>query len=140
MEFDHRRAVLLERLDQRLLDLDDAVERRIRVCGELDEQRVLGGCSAHITAILRRVDLPIATALRFAVWPGLWPAMVVAVTLQGVKLLSPGTLLAVVGEAALAALLYFALFALAIGRRDRSEYIAKAMAIMGRGTRLVPVS
>jgi len=32
------------------------------------------------------------------------------------------------------------LFALAIGRRDRSEYISKALAIMGRGSRLVPVS
>jgi O-antigen/teichoic acid export membrane protein len=91
-------------------------------------------------AACRRVDLPIGTALRFAVWPGLWPAVVVGIALQGVKLISPGTLIAVVGEAAFAGLLYFALFALAIGRRDRGEYVAKAMAIMGRGTRLVPVS
>ena len=49
MTVDDRRAVLLKRLDQRLLDLDDAVERRICVRGELNEQRVLRGCSAHIT-------------------------------------------------------------------------------------------
>jgi O-antigen/teichoic acid export membrane protein len=91
-------------------------------------------------AACRRVDLPVTTALRFAVWPGLWPAVVVAVALQGVKLVSPGTLIAVVAEAAFAAALYFALFALAIGRHDRTEYISKALAIMGRGPRLVPAS
>jgi len=91
-------------------------------------------------AACRRVDLPIGVALRFAVWPGFWPAVVVGVALQAVKIFSPGTLLAVVGEAALAAVLYFALFALAIGRRDRTEYMAKMMSIMGRGTRLVPAS
>jgi hypothetical protein len=91
-------------------------------------------------AACRRVDVPVGRALRFAVWPGLWPAAVVAIALQGVKLVSPGTLLAVLIEAAFAALLYFALFAIAIGRRDRTEYISKALAIMGRGARLVPVS
>jgi O-antigen/teichoic acid export membrane protein len=91
-------------------------------------------------AACRRVNLPLTTALRFAVWPALWPAAVVAVALQGVKLLSTGTLIAVMGEAAFAAALYFALFALAIGRRDRTEYVSKALAIMGRGPRLVPAS
>jgi len=91
-------------------------------------------------AACRRVDLPIGTAFRFAIWPGLWPAVVVALALQAVKLVSPGTLIAVLGEAAFASALYFVLFALAIGRRDRSEYISKALAIMGRGSRLVPVS
>jgi O-antigen/teichoic acid export membrane protein len=91
-------------------------------------------------AACRRVGVPMGTAVRFAIWPGLWPAVVVGVALQGVKLISPGSLLAVVGEAAFAAALYFALFALAIGRHDRTEYVTKALAIMGRGTRLVPVS
>lgn len=91
-------------------------------------------------AACRRVDLPVSRALRFAVWPGLWPAIVVGLTLQGVKLFSPGTLLAVVAEAAFGALLYVALFALAIGRRDRTEYISKAMVIMGRGAPAVAAS
>jgi len=91
-------------------------------------------------AACRRVELPLGQALRFAVWPGLWPAAIVAVALQGVKLVSPGTLLAVVAESAFAALLYLGLFAIAIGRRDRTEYVAKALAIMGRGAPLVPVS
>ena len=91
-------------------------------------------------AACRRVELPVGQALRFAVWPGLWPAVVVGVVLQGVKIFSPGTLMAVLVESMLAAVLYFALFALAIGRADRSEYIAKAMVIMGRGTRLAAAS
>jgi O-antigen/teichoic acid export membrane protein len=91
-------------------------------------------------AACRRVEVPVWTAVRFAVWPGLWPAVVVGIALWGVKMLSPGTLLAVLGETAFGALLYFLLFALAIGRRDRSEYLAKAMIIMGRGSRLAPVS
>jgi O-antigen/teichoic acid export membrane protein len=91
-------------------------------------------------AACRRVEVPLLTALRFAVWPGLWPALVVALVLQGVKLVSPGTLLAVLGESTLAVFIYFGLFAIAIGRRDRAEYFTKALAIMGRGTRLVPAS
>jgi O-antigen/teichoic acid export membrane protein len=91
-------------------------------------------------AACRRVDVPVTTAIRFAVWPGLWPAIVVGLVLQGVKLVSPGTLLAVVGESALAAVLYFTLFALAIGRRDRTEYVSKALTLMGRGTRLAAAS
>ena len=91
-------------------------------------------------AACRRVDVPISRVLRFAVWPGLWPAVVVAIALQGIKLVSPGTLIAVVAEAAFAALLYVFLFALAIGRRDRTEYLAKALSIIGRGPRLVAAS
>jgi len=91
-------------------------------------------------AACRRVGLPVGQAARFALWPGLWPAAVVAVALQGVKLLSPGTLLSVLAEATFAATLYVTLFALAIGRRDRTEYVSKALTIMGRGTRLVPVA
>ena len=91
-------------------------------------------------AACRRVDLPIGRACRFAVWPGLWPAVVVGLALQAIKIVSPGTLLAVIGEAAAATALYFVLFAFAIGRRDRSEYVAKMMSLVGRDTRLVPVS
>jgi hypothetical protein len=49
-------------------------------------------------------------------------------------------LLGVLVEAALGSALYVALFILAIGRRDRGEYLAKLMTLMGRGNRLVPVS
>jgi O-antigen/teichoic acid export membrane protein len=91
-------------------------------------------------AACRRVGVSVPHAFRFAVWPTIWPAVVVGFCMQGVKLVSPGTLLAVVAEAMLACVLYVGLFILAIGRRDRGEYVAKLMTIMGRGNRLVPVS
>jgi hypothetical protein len=50
-----------------------------------------------------------------------WPAVVVAICLQGIKLVSPGTAIAVLAEAAFGSALYVALFVLAIGRRDRGE-------------------
>jgi hypothetical protein len=70
----------------------------------------------------------------------MWPAAIVGLTLYGIKLASPESLLAVIAAAAFACLLYIALFILAIGRHDRNEYFAKLMTIMGRGNRLVPVS
>ena len=91
-------------------------------------------------AACRRVGVSVPHAFHFAVWPTVWPAVVVGFCLQGVKLVSPGTLLAVVAEATLACALYVGLFILAIGRRDRGEYVAKLMTIMGRGNRLVPVA
>lgn len=91
-------------------------------------------------AACRRVEVSVPTAVRFAVWPGVWPALVVAVLLQMLKPHFPDRLIAVLAEAALGSVVYFALFAIAIGRRDRGEYLAKALAIMGRGTRLVPAS
>jgi O-antigen/teichoic acid export membrane protein len=91
-------------------------------------------------AACRRVDVPVGHALHFAAWPAVWPAAIVAVCLLGIRLVSPGSLLAVVAEAAFASALYLGLFVLAIGRHDRGEYVAKLMTIMGRGHRLVPVS
>jgi predicted membrane protein len=91
-------------------------------------------------AACRRVDLSVAAAVRFAVWPGIWPALVVAGLLQIGKPYFSDRLIAVLGQAALGSVVYFVLFAIAIGRRDRSEYVAKALALMGRGTRLVPAS
>lgn len=91
-------------------------------------------------AACRRVEVPVGTAVRFAVWPGVWPALVIALALQLAKPYFPDRLLAVMAETALASIVYFVLFAIGIGRRDRSEYMAKALAIMGRGTRLVPAS
>jgi O-antigen/teichoic acid export membrane protein len=91
-------------------------------------------------AACRRVDVPIAHAFRFAVWPAAWPAAVAALGLYAIKQWTTGSFLAVVAEAGIGIALYLGLFVLAIGRRDRGEYIAKLMTIMGRGHRLVPAS
>lgn len=93
-------------------------------------------------AACRRVDVSVWRAIRFSVWPAIWPALVAGLGLQGLRLVVPAgaTLLAVSGEAALAAISYFMLFAIAIGRRDRSEYVSKVKLLLGRGPRLQPAA
>ena len=84
-------------------------------------------------ASCRRVGLPVSEALTQAVLPAVWPAFVVAVVLAGTRLISSGTLLAVVLQAVGGGLLYLALFySVAIGRHDRALYTTKAMELMGR--------
>ena len=64
--------------------------------------------------------------------PAVWPAFVVVAIAVGLeRLVWPGTLLAVVLLAVAAGVLYVALFfAVAIGRRDRALYTAKAMELL----------
>jgi O-antigen/teichoic acid export membrane protein len=84
-------------------------------------------------ASCRRVGLPVTVALREAVLPAVWPAFVVGLALAGTRLISSGTLLAVVLQAAGGGLLYLALFyTVAVGRRDRALYASKAMELIGR--------
>ncbi len=91
-------------------------------------------------ASVRRVGLPIGYAITHSVLPALWPAAVVAAGLALTRLISSGTLLAVVLQAGAASVIYLALFfAIAIGRRDRALYTAKAMELLGR-RRLVPAA
>jgi O-antigen/teichoic acid export membrane protein len=83
-------------------------------------------------ASVRRVGLPIGYAVTHSVLPALWPALVVGAGLALTRLISSGTLLAVVLQAAAAGVAYLALFfALAIGRTDRLLYATKAMELLG---------
>ncbi len=94
-------------------------------------------------AACRRVDLPLGEALRFAVWPATWPAVVAGLGLRAVRLLAQwhaATLLTVSVEAGAASVAYFALFALAIGARDRTEYLSKVLILLRRGPRLAPAA
>jgi len=83
-------------------------------------------------AACRRVDLPPMRVARHAVWPAAWPALVVGVSLTLVRRISSGTLLAVVTEATVAATAYLAVFLIAVGPRDRAQYQARAMELIGR--------
>jgi O-antigen/teichoic acid export membrane protein len=84
-------------------------------------------------AACRRVGLPLGTAVRHAVVPAVWPVLVVGLILWLSRLISSGTLLAVVLQAVGGGLLYLALFfVVAIGRRDRALYAGKAMELLGR--------
>jgi O-antigen/teichoic acid export membrane protein len=76
-------------------------------------------------AACRRVQLPVAQALRHAIWPAAWPGAVVGVALFMVHRATQATLPLAVLEAAAAALLYVGLFIIAVGRRDRAIYTAR---------------
>jgi O-antigen/teichoic acid export membrane protein len=76
-------------------------------------------------ASCRRAGVGVAAAYRHAVWPPLWPAIVVGVLLFGVHRLYNGPLLMTLAEAAAACLLYVGLFVVAVGRRDREQYTAR---------------
>jgi len=91
-------------------------------------------------AACRRVELPVGRALRFAVWPALWPAAVVVTALAAIEIAAPDSLLMVAAEAATGALMYYGLFAIAIGRRDRAEYRTRLLELLGRRPRLAPAA
>ena len=92
-------------------------------------------------AACRRVEVPVAEALRRAVWPAVWPAAVVVLLLVATRSISSGTLLAVLMQAGAVTVLYLALFVgLAIGRQDRAHYMAKLLQLLGRQGRLAPAA
>ena len=84
-------------------------------------------------ASCRLVGVPVVHAVTHSVLPAVWPALVVGLVLAGTRLISSGTLLAVVAQALGGGVLYLALFvAFAISRRDRALYTTKLMELMGR--------
>jgi O-antigen/teichoic acid export membrane protein len=84
-------------------------------------------------AACRRAGLPLRAAAQHAIAPTVWPALVMFMGLIVLaELIPPGTLLAVMLHAAAGAALYVGLFAVAIGRRGRATYTAKARQLLGR--------
>jgi O-antigen/teichoic acid export membrane protein len=83
-------------------------------------------------AACRRVGLPAARTAVAAVLPALWPAALAGGVLFATSLISSGTLLAVVLQAAAGGALYLALFVVALGRHSRSVYTAKLKELAGR--------
>ena len=84
-------------------------------------------------AAYRRVGLPMGVAFRQSVWPAIWPAFVVSGLLALTGDMSSGTLLAVALQALTAGLLYLVLFfGVAVSRKDRLYYFAKALELAGR--------
>jgi len=91
-------------------------------------------------AACRRAQLPLAEAFRRAVWPPVWPAIVSGVTLEVLRRGSGTSVALLVGDAALATVLYVVLFIVAIGPRDREHYLAKVSDLMRRNRNLAPVA
>lgn len=84
-------------------------------------------------AACRRVGLPVSRPLRQAVWPALWPAVIMAGTLWvSRRWLAPG-LLGVALLLAAGAVVYLVLFAgLAIGSEERQLYYRKLRGLVAR--------
>jgi O-antigen/teichoic acid export membrane protein len=81
----------------------------------------------------RQIGLPLRRAVREAIFPAVWPAVVVGGVLALTRSISSGTLLAVVAQAAAAFVLYLALFfAVAIDRDDRDLYLGKLLQLVRR--------
>ena len=90
-------------------------------------------CFVLFPAACRRAGLPLARTVATAVLPAVWPAAVVGVVLLALRPYAPGTVLAVVLEAATGAALYFVLFVAALGRRERAFYTSKLKELVRRG-------
>jgi O-antigen/teichoic acid export membrane protein len=83
-------------------------------------------------AACRRVDVPLGHAFRYSVIPAVWPALVVAIALASTRALAPPVLPALLVQMSLGAILYFGLFLIAIGPRDRASYAARMHELLGR--------
>jgi peptidoglycan biosynthesis protein MviN/MurJ (putative lipid II flippase) len=84
-------------------------------------------------AACRRVGLPLSRAIVHSVVPAVWPALIVAGLLAFTRHISSGTLLAVALQAVLGGVVYLALFfTVAIGKRDRAEYVSKVTQVTRR--------
>jgi O-antigen/teichoic acid export membrane protein len=88
-------------------------------------------------AACRRVGLPVRVAMARAVLPAVWPSVLVGAMLVFTRPIAPPGLAAVAVQGVLAGLLYFALFLLAIGSRERAVYAANVQDLLSR--RLVSV-
>jgi O-antigen/teichoic acid export membrane protein len=88
----------------------------------------------------RRVELPVGHAFRRAVWPAVWPALVTGAVLEGLRPYLGAGAVAVASGSALASVLYVALFVLAVGRRDREQYLVRLLELAGRKRTLAPAA
>jgi hypothetical protein len=84
--------------------------------------------------------LPLGRAFHYAIWPAIWPGVVVAFCLELSRAVSPVSFLLVGLQAAVAGLLYLLLFTVAVGRADRAQYAAKLMELLGRRDGLAPAA
>ena len=80
----------------------------------------------------RRVGMPVASFLRRAVWPAIWPAAVVLGALAMMRDPRSVSLVGAVAQGAACGLIYVGVFVgLAIGREDRARYFGKLRNIAG---------
>ncbi|HEY3884078.1 MAG TPA: hypothetical protein VGL62_02630, partial [Vicinamibacterales bacterium] len=90
-------------------------------------------------AACTRVGLSMTYCARKAVWPTVWPGLIVAGVLALTRTAFPVSYLGLAAQAGIAGIVYLALFSVALGRADRALYSAKLMELIGwRGFAPVP--
>jgi O-antigen/teichoic acid export membrane protein len=97
----------------------------------------LAGVSIFVLfpAACRRVELSIGEALRSAIFPSLWPLVVMAAFLAISRSLASANLVAIAAQALTAGLLYLAVFlTLAIDSKERQWYITKFKELLKRAS------
>lgn len=81
----------------------------------------------------RRVELPLSAAVRYAIWPALWPALPSCALLWAVRPAVGVRPALIVASAAMAGAAYAAIFlSLAIGRAERRWYFQKVRELLRR--------
>ena len=87
----------------------------------------------------RRVELPLMRALADAVWPALWPAAALAAYVEITRPLIPVSLIPVIANMGVAALVYAATFlAFGISGTERRFYLSKIFEATARARVLLP--
>lgn len=95
----------------------------------------VAGAAAFVLfpAACRRVGLPLGEAVRHAVWPAAWPAVIFGALLWWTRAITPAGLLPTACQLIVGGLIYEALFfRFAISRDERAFYRTKVLQLVGR--------
>jgi membrane protein implicated in regulation of membrane protease activity len=87
---------------------------------------------ALVPSACRRVDVPLAELFRVSLWPALWPAVGAGAVLLATRSALPASLPAVALQLVIGAVVYFALFLVAVGDRGRREYLRQIGVLLKR--------
>jgi peptidoglycan biosynthesis protein MviN/MurJ (putative lipid II flippase) len=95
----------------------------------------VAGAAAFVLfpAACRRVGLPLEVAVRRAVWPAFWPAVIFGALLWWTRGITPAGLLPTACQLVICGLVYEVLFfGFAISRGERAFYRTKVRQLLGR--------
>jgi O-antigen/teichoic acid export membrane protein len=99
----------------------------------------VGSLFVLFPAACRRVELPLMRALADAVWPAIWPAAAMAAYLMATRPLIPVSLIPVIANMGVGALVYTATFVgVGISATERRFYLSKIFEATSRARVLLP--
>ena len=86
----------------------------------------------YIPAACRRVGISVTRMMYEGVWPAAWPAVLAGALLYTTRQQLPATLPSVALQFALGGTFYIALFMVAVGGKERREYLRHADTLLRR--------